>query len=89
MHLFADSPEPIATQLDARGIGYRLRQRKHSVRRGVIEAFPGFDIDAADDVTVEISVFPERRQGHAPLSPVDGRPMRRARLQDVRELLNA
>jgi len=87
MHVFADSSESVAMRLDACGISHCLRQRKHSIRRGVVAAFPGYDFCIAD-CAVETTVFPERRQTHAPLSPVDGRPMRRARLRDV-ELLAA
>jgi len=88
MHVFADSSESVSMRLDACGIFYQLRQRKHSIRRGQSEAFPGYDL-FADDFTVETTVFPERRKGHAPLSPVDGKPMRRARLRDVELLISA
>ncbi len=88
MHVFADSSESVSMRLDACGISYQLRQRKHSIRRGQAEAFPGYDF-FADNFTVETTVFPERRKGHAPLSPVDGKPMRRARLRDVELLVSA
>jgi hypothetical protein len=88
MHVFADSSESVSMRLDACGIYYQLRQRKHSIRRGLPEEFPGYDF-FANDFTVEATVFPERRKGHAPLSPVDGKPMRRARLRDVELLVNA
>ncbi len=88
MHVFADSSESVGVRLDARGIYHQSRLRRHSIRRGKVEAFPGYDF-YADDFTVEATVFPERRKGHAPLSPVDGKPMRRARLRDVEQLVNA
>jgi len=87
VHVFADSCETVGMRLDAIGVHYQLRQRRHSIRRGQSEEFSGYDF-MADDFIVEATVFPERRKGHAPLSPVDGRPMRRARLPDV-ELLAA
>ena len=87
VHVFADSSESVSMRLDACGIPYHLRQRRHSIRRGQSEAFPGYDF-FADDFAVEATVFPEKRKGHAPLSPVDGKPMRRARLRDVELLLD-
>ena len=78
MHVFADSSESVGMRLDACGIYHQSRLRRHSIRRGQVEEFPGYEF-FADDFTVEATVFPERRKGHAPLSPVDGKPMRRAR----------
>ncbi len=88
MHMFADSAEEVGMRLDACGITWHSRQRRHTIRRGEQESFPGYDF-RADDFTVESTVFPERRKGHAPLSPVDGRPMRRAQLRDVELLVSA
>lgn len=88
MHVFADSAESVGMRLDACGITHHLRQRRHSIRRGSTEDFPGYDF-FADDFSVEATVFPERRKGHAPLSPVDGKPMRRARLRDVEMLVGS
>jgi len=88
VHVFADSSELVGMRLDACGIHHQLRQRRHSIRRGRVETFPGYDF-FAEDFTVETTVFPERRKGHAPLSPVDGKPMRRARLRDVQLLAGA
>ncbi len=87
MHVFTDAAETVSMRLDACGIQWRLRQRQHSIRRGMSETFPGYDF-RADGCAVEATVFPERRKGHAPLSPVDGRPMRRARLRDVEQLIS-
>ncbi|NND53743.1 MAG: hypothetical protein HKN56_02095 [Gammaproteobacteria bacterium] len=87
VHVFADSCEAVSMRLDAIGVHYQLRQRRHSIRRGHTEEFTGYDF-MSDDFIVETTVFPERRKGHAPLSPVDGRPMQRAHLRDV-ELLAA
>jgi len=88
MHVFADSAESVGMRLDACGIPHHLRQRRHSIRRDRVEEFPGYDFFAGD-FSVEATVFPERRKGHAPLSPVDGKPMRRARLRDVEMLVSA
>lgn len=87
IHVFADSCESIGMRLDAIGVNWQLRQRRFTIRRGQAEEFAGYDF-MAEDVVVETTVFPERRRGHAPLSKVDGKPMRRARYREV-ELLVA
>jgi len=86
LHVFSDSSESVAIRLDARGIAHQLSQRRHKLRRDQFEAFPNYDF-WADDFAVEATVFPERRKAHAPLSPVDGRPMDRVRLRDVEMML--
>jgi hypothetical protein len=48
--------------------------------------FPGYRF-CFSGIRIAATVFPERRQGHAPLSPVDGRPMRRATLGQIERLL--
>lgn len=87
MHVFADSCESVSMRLDAIGINWQLRQRRFNIRRGQAEEFAGYDF-MAEDVIVEATVFPERRKGHAPLSPVDGRPMRRARYRELEMLVS-
>lgn len=86
LHLFTDSPEAVGTQLDAHGIGYQLTQHRHRMRRGETESFPAYQFWIEGE-GVEATVFPERGQGHAPLSPVDGRPMQRAKLRRVAAML--
>jgi hypothetical protein len=88
LHLFADAPESIGLQLDSLGYDYRSIQLRHRWRRGENEQLPGYRF-AVDDCEFVASVFPERRRGHAPLSPVDGRPMKRAGAREVSRLLSA
>jgi len=88
LHLFADAPEIVAAQLDSLGYGYRSVQLRHRWRRGKNEQLPGYRVFAGDNECV-ISVFPTRRRGHPPLSPVDGKPMKRAGSREVAALLNA
>jgi hypothetical protein len=49
---------------------------------------PGFEF-VLDGEDIEVMVFPERGSHHAPLSAVDGRPMRRASLGAVLALLDS
>lgn len=89
LHVFADSPEFVASDLEAQGYALRpyerrLRSRPH--RNARPETYAGFAF-RHDDATVEATVFPVDGIRQAPISPIDGRPMRRADLRTVRELL--
>ena len=85
LHLFSDASESVSMELHYRGIRHSPMQRRHRLQRDRTEAFPGYRFYAEDE-QVEATVFPEYRKRHAPLSPVDGRPMRRARPREVEAL---
>jgi hypothetical protein len=88
LHVFSDSPEMVAERLQ--GFGNRLRdtQRRYRLGRDDMTEIPGFGL-VLDGDEVEVMVFPERGSQHAPLSRVDGRPMRRASRDAVLALLDA
>ncbi|MSR09931.1 MAG: hypothetical protein EXR82_10535 [Gammaproteobacteria bacterium] len=86
LHLFSDTTEAIGSALEGLGIGYRDLSRRHRLRRDAVEAFPGYRF-AAHNQEFSSTVFPLRLRGHAPLSPVDGRPMQRASLKELGEIL--
>ena len=86
LHLFSDTVEAVGSTLEALGIGYRDLARRHRLRRDEIESFPGYRF-SAHNCDFSSTVFPLRLRGHPPLSPVDGRPMRRASLKELAELL--
>jgi hypothetical protein len=88
LHLFSDLPEHVAMQLATCGVQHTAIQQRLRLQRNLFERFQGYRF-YADDFTVETIVFPERRQKHAPLSPLDGRPMQRAKLSDVELLTGA
>lgn len=85
LHLYADAPEQVADALSGHGLRYRITARRYRLRHGVSESFPAFSC-LLPDCDCVLSVFPLRQRGHAPLSPVDGRPMRRAGLRQVAAL---
>jgi len=87
LHVFSDSPEAVGATLDALGLPNRAIQHRLRMRRDEPEPFPGYRFGDGDFEFVAI-VFPERGRGNAPLSPVDGRPMRRATARDVAALLD-
>ena len=89
LHLFSDTVESVGTALATLGIAGRDMSRRHRLRHDEdAEAFPGYRF-IAYDCPFSCTVFPLRMRGHAPRSPVDGRPMRRASAKEVAELLES
>jgi hypothetical protein len=86
MHLFSDTVEAVGATLDAAAIAHRVVSRRHRLRRDEVESFPAYRF-AVHECDFSTTVFPIRLRGHPPLSPVDGRPMRRASPREVEELL--
>jgi hypothetical protein len=86
LHVFSDSPEAVAAALEARGFRLHDSQRRYRFGRELTEQIPGFDL-MVDDEELQVMVFPERGSSHSPLSPIDGRPMRRASRSAVMALL--
>jgi hypothetical protein len=86
LHVFSDSPEDVAATLHDHGLRLYDSQRRYRFGRELSEQIPGFEL-TVDDEDLDVMVFPERGSGHAPLSPVDGKPMRRASRSAVMALL--
>lgn len=89
LHLFADSPEFVAMELDSLGVSYRpfdRRLRSHRNRKSAADTFAAFEF-SHDSAPIEATVFPVDGIRQAPISPIDGKPMRRADLKAVRALL--
>ncbi|MCC5795627.1 MAG: hypothetical protein JJT85_12970 [Chromatiales bacterium] len=86
LHVFADAPEAVDEALALHGVRSRHTGRRLRLRQGVSETFPTFSC-MVNDCECLVTVLPLRRRGHAPLSPVDGRPMRRAGAKEVGALL--
>ena len=88
LHLSADSPELVAFFLQEHGIPYEetSKRLRFGGERSEIVPVYGF---LAEDIPVEVSVFSPTAAREAPLSPVDGRPMKRAGLKEVEASLGA
>ena len=86
LHLFADSPEAIALSLLDRGVGHEVGEHRLRVDAERFQVFPSvqFELDAH---TIDATVFAVDGIRQAPISPVDGRPMRRADLEELEALL--
>jgi len=88
LHLFSDPPENVGLQLAASGIRHSHTTQRLKLQRNVVEPFLGYRFFTGD-FAVDTTVFTERRKNHAPLSPIDGKPMRRAKLSELQLLTNA
>ncbi len=86
VHVFSDMAEEVAIFLMEKGIPYENSARKLRSGAGVQSEYPVYKF-VAGDVPIEVTVFEVDGIREAPISPVDGRPMRRGSLKDVELLL--
>lgn len=88
LHVFSDDVEAVGSALGLLGPSVHPFEQQLRLRRDQAKPFPGYRL-RRDGMQFNITVFPERGRGNAPLSAVDGRPMRRATAKDVELLLSA
>jgi hypothetical protein len=88
IHLFADRPESVTIKLMDQGIPHEVTERRVKMNAERILAYPGvsFEIDAQP---IEATVFPMDGIRQAPVSPVDGKPMKRANVNELEALLKS
>jgi hypothetical protein len=86
LHLFADTPEEVSLFLMDNSIPFHPAQKRLRISREAWQEFPAYEFMAGEQA-VELVVFPSEGRREAPRSPVDGRPMRRARVEEVEALL--
>jgi hypothetical protein len=86
LHVFSDSAELVAVRLQESSVQYRPYDRRLKSRRDRAETFSGFRF-THDSSSIEATVFPLDGIRQAPISPVNGKPMRRADSQAVLKLL--
>ena len=86
LHVFSDTSELIAIHLDDSRLTYKPFERRLKSRRDRSETFAGFRF-FQNDSSVEATVFPIDGMRQAPISPVDGKPMKRADKNAVLRLL--
>jgi len=86
LHLFASTPEDVATFLHARGLPLRDHQKRYRYVAKESVVVPGFSF-MAEGERVYATIFPENGLRQAPLSAIDRRPMRRAARSEVAALL--
>lgn len=87
LHLFAPEVEAVSRLLLERRVPYRLTDAPFRFRRGnAPERVSVFELDY-DEECFELAVFPDEGSGRHPLSPIDGRPMRRASSRALEALI--
>jgi hypothetical protein len=87
LHLFADRSENVTLRLMDQGIAHEITERRVRLDAERTKAFPGLRF-AVNNRRVEATVFPLDGIRQAPVSPVDGRPMRRADVAELTTLLD-
>lgn len=88
IHLFAETAEEVVMELMQLRVPYEESERRLKLADGRQAGLPLFRFFAGEQ-QVDLTVFDRRYASRPPLSPVDGRPMRRASLDEVEALLQA
>ena len=86
LHVFADSPEMVAMELADIGVNYRSYERRLKSRHDQFDTFAGFEFHHSNS-PIQATVFPVDGIRQAPMSPVDGKPMKRVDREAVQEML--
>ncbi len=85
LHLFSDTPELFGQFLNEHTIPYEQSEKRLRLTKDKYEFYPSYSF-IAGDVPIDIVVFPISSQRQAPLSPVDGKPMKRDDVTKVESL---
>jgi hypothetical protein len=88
LHAFAEKAEMLDIFMQERGIPFEAGERDYRYSGGSIYRAPLVRFEA-DDVGIDVAVFPPSEQRHAPLSPIDGQPTKRLTLAQAQALLSS
>lgn len=88
LHLAADTPEDVGFLLQEQHIPYDVASRHVRYGGERHENLPAYRF-LADGTTIELAVFTRHGAREAPLSPVDGKPMRRVNRKELTQLLES
>ena len=86
LHVSADSAEDVALFLREHAIPFELTERRVKFGGERYKNVPTYSF-VADGVTVELGVFDARSVRETPLSPIDGLPIRRGSMKELKVLL--
>ena len=86
LHLFTDNPADLVSCLSDNGVPFEQQDRRLRVDTEHIENYPAL-LFLAGDVPIDVTVFPSVGLRQAPLDRITERPMRRATLDTVLEML--
>jgi hypothetical protein len=91
LHAFCETPEHVSLRLFDRHVAHEITERRSrpgGEAPGSPRAHPGVHFRWQEQ-WIDVTVFPLDGLRHAPASPVDGRPMRRADAAEVERLLRS
>jgi hypothetical protein len=88
LHVFSDSAEAVSIKLLDDHIQYRIAEHRVKMNADRVLQCPAVQFTVFEH-PVDATVFPRDGIRQSPLSPTDGRPMRRASVNEVRALVDA
>lgn len=88
LHVFADRTETVTLALMDQGVPHEVGERRVRLNAERVVNQPALRL-TIDDQPIELVVFGIDGIRQSPVSPVDGKPMRRAALEEVEALLEA
>jgi hypothetical protein len=86
LHLFSDAPEEVMLLLDEQGIDYSEKARRLRMSRDTLAEFPVLQV-VREGTAFDLTVFPRDAIRQAPLDRIDEKPMQRASLAALDEML--
>lgn len=86
LHLYADDPDAVTRYLDEHGVPAEARTRRLRLDRNRSEDVPVW-VFSVDGVGYDLTVLPRLALRQAPLSGIDERPMQRASLAQLRQMV--
>lgn len=88
LHVFAETSEEVLAQLTETGAHVTTLEKRVRFSPRRYQQIPLFSFDW-DEAPIEVMTFRTKEIREAPLCPVEGRPMTRARLSRVQEILES
>jgi len=88
LHVFSDDPEAVGLFLHEHNVPYETQTRRLRASRDTQADYPVL-LFAADELPFDLTVLPRDALRQAPLDRIDEKPMRRAPLAALEELLAA
>ena len=86
LHVFADTVESVGFYLQDNKIPHELGERRLKISADQYNCYSTYEF-VVDDARLELVVFLPKQQ-QIPLSPIDGKPMKRATITEIELLLN-
>ena len=86
LHIFSETVESVGFYFEDKKIPYELKERRLRISANQYQNYSSYEF-IVDDIQIELVVF-SPKQKQIPLSPIDGKPMKRAGITEVELLLN-